>query len=363
MENNSKKLQNADHTEDSSLIEKKKALKKLENRFFGTIIFLAIITIIISLLPTNKIKEKEAKEIVSQGKEYGEKLIQQIIIKTNKEQSLLLQANEVLIEKALQNVQKVLVKGVPHYLDWHYSVAGEYSRLFTKLIGYLQNSDKSYDLEMDNFLTKKNRLKLDNISKELNFGINKNIESAITNIKKYAESLDLISDSSMKEKMLKDLNNIQSRLISFTGLDATKVGVKIGALVTVKIMVKVLAKFTAKMMTKLIAKSFPKFILKFISKSGVAGLITLLGSATLTPFIGIPLGIATWIGVDYLFISIDEYFNREELEAEMILIINNSKDNLQKEIVKKINDPLNKLFGVFHKSYKGKSPAELILER
>ena len=229
---------------------------------------------------------------------------------------------------------------VDGYLDWYYSVLGEYERL-AAMAGSQVATEVGSELI--------NRLFAGQFNQQLS-GLAKSASDEVHQL-----YLGLVGDSlsSLREKVkadaciarLFDAARIDSfeRDLARAGSAAT-MGVAAGTAVT-----KVGAAATAKLTGKKFAQHAASFAAKMLAKKGVGaagGFFT--GSLICSPggplalACGAALGIATWVGADALFINVDEYLNRDEMRhdilmslAEMEREIGDQLIALQRELIAK----------------------------
>lgn len=206
----------------------------------------------------------------------------------------------------------IIDENLDSYLDFHYSVKGEYIQLFSMALGDI-NKLINEKLLGNNFNNKLN-LVSNNIIEEsyksienhLNF--TKNLATTEVDLKLNQNSLSNLSEK-IENNLKQNLVNTKATLI--TSAVATKLAISIAT----KVSAKVAAKTTAKMSAKLATSSTA-------ATSGV-----LCGPAV--AICGTIAGIVTWFGTDAVVISADEYLNKDEFRKEIIDSLNEAKEELK----------------------------------
>jgi hypothetical protein len=67
--------------------------------------------------------------------------------------------------------------------------------------------------------------------------------------------------------------------------------------------------------------------------AGAAGTIACAPAGPLAVACGVGAGLATWIGVDKLFVEVDEFFNRDEAKAEIIGLLRDFEAEVAAEMI------------------------------
>ena len=229
-----------------------------------------------------------------------------------------LSRSETLIRDGLRKSFAQAESRVDGYLDWYYSVFGEYERLAAMAGGKVADEISSELLK---------RLFGGQLDQQLS-GLAKSASDGV--VQMYA-ALAGESLSSLRQKVkadpcvdrLFDAARIDSfeRDLARAGSAAT-VGIATGTATAVS---KAGATAAAKLGGKKFAQHAAAFATKMAAKKGasaVGGFLT--GGAVCSPggplalVCGGALGVATWIGADALFISIDEYINRDEMQQDIL---------------------------------------------
>ncbi|WQY24293.1 hypothetical protein KVK14_01815 [Helicobacter pylori] len=316
--------------------------KKRNYIFLGIIIFLFIFYIILSSItynePSQSIKTAHTKTILETLPDLISDLIKNNLDSHQQEISDLLSSNKdkmySKVDAQIDNLFDPIENNVDKFLDWHYSLKGNYSELalltakfVAKKLG-LSVEDALFNKLQEKLLGTdyKQRLKTmtDNISDafiSLLHQHKKDTEKIATqgvaDIPQVAESLKNINDQIERDLQLK------MRFAAAIGLTA---GVGAG-----KLMKRLVPKLVEKLGTKLGAKVGAKFLAKF----GIA--------------VG---GVLSTLGADVAFNYIDEWLHRDDFKKEILNNINEMKKNLKESYKMGFDNSITKFSQEFQKDLK-----------
>ncbi len=203
-------------------------------------------------------------------------------------------------------------KSVDAFLDFHYSVYGEYAEIIAMLAGDIDKLIKQKifgdDFEQDR------RKALNKINKQFKLSA-KNQTKFISDIALKDIDKQLFGSSELR-KLKRDIRFNQNIKIGKAISSSTGVAGAITAKANGKIVKSIVRKLTIKIGSKPVTKK----VLAVISSIGilcgpaapacVSGLISLL-----------------WFATDYATIKLDEHLHREEFKQEIIALINDSKNS------------------------------------
>lgn len=229
-----------------------------------------------------------------------------------------LSRSEALIRSSLRKGFAQAELRVDGYLDWYYSVLGEYERLAAMAGGSVANKVSSellrrlFDGQLDQQLTGL----ADSASREVMQIYAALAGESISSLREKVKADECIArlyDAARIDSFERDLTRAGSALTAGVAAGSASAVSKAGAAAAAKLSGKKFAKHAAAFVAKMAAKK----------GAGAAGGF-LAGSAICSPggplalVCGGALGVATWIGADALFISIDEYINREEMRQDIL---------------------------------------------
>ncbi len=301
--------------------EKEQEIKKKEERkyiyiFLGIIIFLFILYFTLSIFtydePSQAIKTAHTKTILEILPDLIPDLIKNNLDSHQQEISDLLSSSKdkmySKVDAQIDNLFDPIENNVDKFLDWHYSLKGNYSELaflVAKKLG-LSVEDALFNKLQEKFLGAdyKQRLKTttNNISdafisllRQHKKDTEKIATQGVADIPQVVESLKNIDDRTERDLKLK---------MGFAAAIGATAGVGAG-----KLMKRLVPKLVEKLGTKLGAKVGAKFLAKF----GIA----------------VWGGVLSTLGADVAFNYIDEWLHRDDFKKEILNNINEVKENLK----------------------------------
>ncbi|WP_459101060.1 hypothetical protein [Helicobacter pylori] len=323
--------------------EKEQEIKKKEERkyiyiFLGIIIFLFILYFTLSIFtynePSQAIKTAHTKTILEIFPDPISDLIKNNLDSHQQEISDLLSSSKdkmySKVDAQIDNLFDPIENNVDKFLDWHYSLKGNYSELallVAKKLG-LSVEDALFNKLQEKFLGAdyKQRLKTmtDNIS-----------DAFISLLRQHKKDIEKIATQGVADipQVVESLKNIDDRIERDLQL---KMGfaVAIGATAGVgagKLMKRLAPKLVEKLGTKLGAKVGAKFLAKF----GIA--------------VG---GVLSTLGADVAFNYIDEWLHRDDFKKEILNNINEMKKNLKESYKTGFDNSITKFSQEFQKDLK-----------
>jgi len=215
------------------------------------------------------------------------------------------------IEDKVNQAFSSVYNSIDKFLDFHYSVVGEYTELIDAAINEIGNTveeklfGKMFDINL----------------KEAKEQINRKYVEIFKKHFEYVETLATKDiDKTLNEQIFIKLNEDTKQR---TSLQIIKLGSIVTTATTVKIISVVSTKIITKTATKLATKSVIKTSAKIAASStaGTAGL-------SCGPFAWICSPVAAtaaWFGTDAVVISADEYMNREDFRQDIIKMLDKEK--------------------------------------
>ncbi len=234
------------------------------------------------------------------------------------------------VDAQIDNLFDPIENNVDKFLDWHYSLKGNYSELalfVAKKLG-LSVEDALFNKLQEKFLGAdyKQRLQTmtDNISdafisllRQHKKDTEKIATQGVADIPQVVESLKNITDRTERDLKLK---------MGFAAAIGATAGVGAG-----KLMKRLVPKLVEKLGTKLGAKLGAKFLVKF----GIA--------------VG---GVLSTLGADVAFNYIDEWLHRDDFKKEILNNINEMKKNLKESYKISFDNSITKFSQEFQKDLK-----------
>ncbi len=320
--------------------EKEQEIKKKEGRkyIYIIIIFLFMLYPILSSFtykePSQAIKTAHTKTILEILPDPISDLIENNLDSHQQEISDLLSSSKdkmySKVDAQIDNLFDPIENNVDKFLDWHYSLKGNYSELalfVAKKLG-LSVEDALFNKLQEKFLGAdyKQRLKTmtDNISdafisllRQHKKDTEKIATQGVADIPQVAEFLKNITDRIERDLKLK---------MGFAAAIGATAGVGAG-----KLMKRLVPKLVEKLGTKLGAKVGAKFLAKF----GIA--------------VG---GVLSTLGADVAFNYIDEWLYRDDFKKEILNNINEMKKNLKESYKTGFDNGITKFGQEFQKDLK-----------
>lgn len=329
--------QNSENKIISEVIEEKeipkKGMSKGEKLFWVVIIFFTIVYVVISILASNNLKDlitENTKPSVLE--EYVTKYLPDDTIKNNisKGESIInKKLNEDLddinsqIDKEVDELFVSIEKNVDTYLDFHYSVYGEYSELLS-----LAANDLTKDIQNKLFGAEFNQVFEDKINK-INLSYKKKIEDHIQLINDIGiEGVDKDLNNASLKYMINDIENFRNVILGKSLLVGTATGTKVALAISARIAAKSLTKATTKAALKTASK---------VSTSGTAAAAGLWCGPLF--WVCSPVAATTaWFATDAVVASADEMLNRDDFKNEIMSSLNESKNEIKNNLKKSIED-------------------------
>jgi len=258
------------------------------------------------------------------------------------------------LNQAFQPVER----GIDNFLNWYYTVAGEYERLISVLSA---DAGRTVREQLHHHLFKKA-----NFSSSLD-----NINASIIahNLKQLSH---IINNISAKTKQLLFKNSCTLPEITFSEIDAfnrdyqrASASVITGGVIGMSISKGVGKAATTAMVNKITGKKIFKGAISLLIKAGakkggssflvgiwsgvVAGLVCGPGCSIAG---GIASGVAAWIAVDRLIIEVDEHLNRTEFKKEILNTITQQKKSLSAAMKKNHYQKVDAVINEINKAIK-----------
>ncbi|WRE63319.1 hypothetical protein KVE51_01740 [Helicobacter pylori] len=324
--------------------EKEQEIKKKEERKYIYIIIIIIIIILFMLYPilssitydepSQAIKTAHTKTILEILPDPISDLIKNNLDSHQQEISDLLSSSKdkmySKVDAQIDNLFDPIENNVDKFLDWHYSLKGNYSELalfVAKKLG-LSVEDALFNKLQEKLLGAdyKQRLKTmtDNIS-----------DAFISLLRQHKKDTEKIATQGVADipQVVESLKNIDDRIerdlklkMGFAAAIGLTAGVGAG-----KLMKRLVPKLVEKLGTKLGAKVGAKFLAKF----GIA--------------VG---GVLSTLGADVAFNYIDEWLYRDDFKKEILNNINEVKKNLKESYKISFDNSITKFSQEFQKDLK-----------
>lgn len=285
-------------------------MSKFEKLFWLSIIILALIYTILQILATLNKNQIQTPKLT----------LDPVIISINLDRA---DSNITLdIEREIGNINSAIdtnidnlfnsiENNVDSFLDFHYSVVGEYTELgamaTNKINEIIQKRLFGSDFEKS--------------VKEAFEKIDINYKDSVN---KHIQMIHVSATLNVDHKLNNDIfARLENDISSFSSMQEAKLGLVVGAKLIPKIAQVISAKVALKASGKFLVKSSAKAGAKYATTGAAA-----LAGTTCGPFVWICsplLAITAWFATDSVVVNIDEYYNREEFKKEILEVINEQK--------------------------------------
>ena len=304
--------------EEKAAQELRRRKKMMSYSFWGTIILLAIATVGLSLIGSFRsatLTEDDSSiaivETAPAPVELPQTTIERIVTEAAGKAYVLVAPS---VNELLENVYQPVYAAIPVYASYHYSVFGEYIELSEAVRGEM--SAGIYERLYDGFETRLSDTAtlLDlNYSEEFQNALQAEIEVELP------EGSLPVPLGPLTQTAKSDALRRASVTVPLAAVAATLVGSGALATVTSAIAAKLAAKIGVKAAAKVAAKGGGVLA----GAGGGALICSWSGPGAIA--CGAIGGLVAWFVTDAVVVNIDEYFNRDDFEAELRLLIDEDR--------------------------------------
>ena len=292
--------------------EQKKNSRVASRFFWATVFILSVATLALTVVGRFRSTEPSPPAMVEINPTTLERLLSDtaIVAKTSVEPE---------ISSLLDRVYGPAYEAIPAYADFHYSVLGEYVELTEAVTG--QMSQALYERLFDGFERRLTDAAF-NLDQRYVEEYRRNLQEQIAaQVSRESISLPL---GKVTDAVLQDAKDR-----ALTTLPLATVAVGIAGSGSLKVISATIAK---KLAVKIAAKASAKGLAKGGGvMAGVGGGALLCSwSGPGAAVCGVVGGAAAWLLTDAVIVNIDEYFNREEFEAELQAILDEDRAEKRK---------------------------------
>ena len=213
---------------------------------------------------------------------------------------------------------------IPKFLNWHYSVPGQYEQLGKAAFGYLES-------EMEKRLFSGVHERLEDASAKIDETFKAEFRSNFS--QKIQDELQTVDNASrdVYEKMLDELREDSIRRFT-SSIAGSGIAAFQGAIAGKTLFGAITKTMSKKLLAAVVVITSGKMAAKMAGAGGAAASGAAVGSF-LGPFGtvvgGVVGGITGWLAVDTAVVTVDEHFNRDEFEQELIALIDKRKDEVK----------------------------------
>ncbi len=297
-----------------------------------TLISVSVVLLILATLNQNSQPEEERRVRIEQGNERPqpeEDLRERVeqrkgAILRNVLRPELFEKTDNAINETIDSAFEPIYARIPEFLDWHYSVVGQYQQLGVAALGKLES-------QMEERLFSGAKERLEKASADINETFRSEFRSLISQkIQDEVRTVDNVSRD-VYEKMLDESmqKSIQRFASSVTGSGLTAFQGAIAGKALFGAITKTMAK---KLLTSVVIKTSGKMATKMAGAGGAAASGAVVGSflgPVGTVVGGVLGGIAGWLAVDTVVVTVDERFNKDEFKQELTALIDKRKGEVK----------------------------------
>jgi len=315
--------------------------------FWATIIILMIAYIGLNITASQKLNEMPKKQrqakLETIFKKFKQKFPEFVKLQQNLTKEAIENIKEV-INKKIDAAYEPVYNQIDNFTDFHFSITGEYTELFTLVFGDVSNILQKHIFKPANFDKNLNEAFNDINNQTLSI-----IKSQLDKMKdKVKDEMDLNNDEVdylftnilqlTKEELTNRFNNIKNYMFKGFGLGS---GVVAGAMVT-KIVSKNIAKVIAK---KIAIKAGAKVVTAGAGAvSGAeSGLVCGPEAWLCSPVGAVVGGIVGWFASDKIVVEIDKYYNADDFKKDLKNLINQAKNQTKQTLYKVYTNSLIQL--------------------
>jgi len=244
-----------------------------------------------------------------------------------------MQTTDEVIDQRLDALFADIEQGVDRYLDWYFTVLGEYQRLAAVFTADVAQTMRE-QLEQHLFAGVDMDAQLDALDRELQRLTTARYARLVPQLRhELANAPCEIGTLTLQSLSELDHDTLRASLAASSGIGAGIIASKmLASKTTAAVVGKVAAKKTfqtgAALATKTLAKKGSSTLL---SAGAGAALCAPTGPAAI--FCGITAGLITWFSVDKALVELDEVLNREEMRAEILAVLDEQKVLLGEQLM------------------------------
>ena len=277
-------------------------------------------------VPDTIIDCSEAVEIAKKAVENRERQL------TVDEQQLSTEVGR-MIDKRLEVIFGSMGPGIEKYLDWHFSVLGEYQQLGTQLLPTINQGSRA---KLEQYVMAGVNAQLSQFGPDIDTkilnGINASAQAAKVQLPKDMPHNDC-HPSFNYEPPIFEKNPV------YVGHPQTLVAG--GALATL------IAKKTA---AKVSAKGIGKVAGKYAASAATG--LTLAGfCGPFAPICGVSAAVVTWFAVDAIVVSADEIMNRDELRQDILNDLDKQKTKVKQQMISLNTEAISASYDILGKTF------------
>lgn len=226
------------------------------------------------------------------------------------------QASSAQLEQLLNALYAPVYAGISDYADFHYSIRGEYTELASAAVG--QIGDSMQQMMFDGFDERLSRTSVILDSTYASVFQATLMQAIQTDL---PDGLQLESLGSMTRAAIDSATSRAQVTVPVATATASVGGFAMAKVLSKKVATKVMAKAAVKGGTSVLGGSG--------AGAAVGAVFGPVGSAV-GAVIG---GVSAWLAADAVIIGIDEYFNRDEFESQLRVLVDDNRAQLRAHLL------------------------------
>ncbi len=257
------------------------------------------------------------------------------------------------IDQRLDDVFAMAEPGVDNFLDWNFSLKGQYTQLLflsRSMVGE-RSLTEHISARMDSYIDGALNPGLHRLNSQLNRAFNAGLQRVFANHETYLRTLAQQADCAMP--VIPDLpltDYVNKSLVGsglFVGPAAGALAARAGTRA-----VRSAARVTAGTGSRVAARPASKRIISSmfgrLTARATAGTASGTAGAVCGPFVlacGSAFAVATWIGMDLAINEIDEALHRQQMRKDMLAVLNEQKMSLNAQLKEQYRQAAALAFG------------------
>lgn len=239
------------------------------------------------------------------------------------------------VDAGLETLFLDVERGVDNYLDWYFTVFGEYQRLAAVLTDNFVDSMRA-KLEQYLFAEADFDARLRSLDEEIEHGLAERFTAMAPGLRAELDKAPC-NVGALSPAPLTELDRDALRASA-----AAAGGVGTGVVVSKALAKKTAAAVAAKLAAKKSFQTSAALTSKALAKKGSSSLLSAgIGTALCAPsgpiaiICGVSAGLVTWLTVDKALVELDDALNREDMRADLLDALNEQKAALGEQLKQK----------------------------
>lgn len=287
-----------------------------------------------------------AEPVRVSGSEVGQRVNKRLLEFLDRMRQDPLPETDQAIEEKINEAFAPVYDRIPEFLDWHYSIVGQYMELFLAA-----GEEEKLEKEIRSRLFVKLQERIGTATQEVDRVMQEEIVSQIEQWGlNESQALTLLGERTTYKRVLDTTvaDALRRFKASAVPLSIVSVGTGTSSTVAVAILAKAVAK---KVMASVALKTAGKVGGKVAVGGGFGGAATGAAIGSVLGPVGAAIGgvvggVAAWLALDAVFVNVDELLNRKDLKRELIELIDKQKAQVKSVMLKAVNENKHEALGI-----------------